>query len=144
MNTAATPPLRSALLAFAFALPCFLALDALWLSNASALLYQPAIGSLMAAQVDWVAVALFYPVYLAGLVYFAVLPGLQARSAAAGGLRGALLGFLAYATYDLTNQATLRGWPWHVTLADLAWGSFVTGASACVATWLTLRVTFRP
>lgn len=135
---------RRLLLAYAVALVCFLALDALWLSTTSARLYQPALGPLMASQVDWLAVALFYPLYVMGVVYFAVLPAMSIQSAANAALRGALLGLLAYATYDLTNQATLRGWPWHITLIDLLWGACITGSSAGVAAWIALRATSRP
>lgn len=142
-----TPPTlspRQLLLAFALALPYFLALDAVWLSSTSTSLYQPSLGHLMAPQVDWRAAALFYPLYVAGLVYFAVVPGWQAGRTGAAGLRGAFLGLVAYATYDLTNQATLRGWSWHITLMDLAWGTVLTATTSAVATWLLLRLTSRP
>ena len=107
----------------------FLALDAVWLTTMGSRLYQPAIGHLMRADVDWIAAALFYVLYLAGLAAFALAPSKDAGSAAA---RGALFGLVAYATYDLTNQATLRDWPWLVTVVDLAWGSFAS-AMACAA-----------
>jgi uncharacterized membrane protein len=73
---------------------------------------------------------LFYLLYVAGLVYFVMLPASRSRDAL---LRGALFGLIAYATYDLTNQATLRDWPWQVTLVDLVWGAFVTGTSCAIA-----------
>ena len=66
-----------------------------------------------------------------GLVFFAVVPGLTKPSAALG--RGALIGLLAYGAYDFTNQATLRGWPWSLTLIDLAWGTIVSGVSSWAA-----------
>jgi len=77
-----------------------------------------------------VAAAAFYVLYLAGLVVLVVLPATGASDAL---LRGALFGLVAYATYDLTNQATLRDWPWIVTLADLAWGTFVTAVASVAA-----------
>lgn len=108
----------------------FLALDAVWLTLMAERLYRPAIGHLMREGFDLLPAALFYLAYLTGMTVLVVLPSADARGALA---RGALFGFVAYATYDLTNQATLRDWPWHVTLADLAWGSFVTAASAAAA-----------
>ena len=117
----------------------FLALDAVWLSLMAARLYQPHIGHLMAPAVDWLAAALFYPLYILGLLVFAVRPALVAGRAASALRLGALFGLIAYATYDLTNQATLRDWSWTVTLADLAWGAFVSGSAAGAAAWLTCR-----
>ena len=105
----------------------FLALDAAWLTWSGSRLYRPAIGHLMASTVDWPAAAMFYAVYIAGLLGFAVAP---ARGRRAALLRGALFGFVAYSTYDLTCQATMNGWPWTVTLVDLAWGTFASAAAS--------------
>lgn len=118
-------------IAYALAALVFLALDAVWLSTMTARLYRPAIGHLMAAELAWLPVLLFYPAYLAGLLFFAVRPALRERRARTGLVHGALLGLLAYATYDLTNHATLVGWPWLITVIDMAWGAFVSG----MATW---------
>ena len=104
----------------------FLALAAVWLTTMGSRLYQPTIGHLMRPDVGWPAVALFYAIYLAGLAGFAVAPSTSAGNAA---LRGALLGLVAYATYDLTNQATLRDWPWLVTAVDLCWGAFASAVA---------------
>jgi uncharacterized membrane protein len=119
----------------------FLGLDAVWLSTMADRLYRPAIGHLMQAQFDPWAALVFYVLYLVGLVHFAVRPGLQAASPRVAWASGALLGLVAYGTYDLTNQATLKDWPWVVTLTDLAWGAFVTGAAAWVACTVALRRT---
>lgn len=115
---------------FAFAAPVFLALDALWLTLMADRLYRPAIGHLMRDGFDVLAAGLFYAVYLTGVTVFVVLPAPNAARAFA---RGALFGLVAYATYDLTNQATLRDWPWIVTAADLTWGAWVTATSAALA-----------
>ena len=127
-------PLPQIAIAYAVTAAVFLALDAVWLGTMADRLYRPAIGHLMAPSFALAPAALFYVLYVAGIVFFAVSPamGMRRPVLAALGL-GALLGLLAYATYDLTNQATLKDWPWQVTLADLAWGSFVTGTSAAVA-----------
>lgn len=124
------PLLRRLATAYAVAALVFLLLDAVWLSTMASRLYRPAIGHLMRPDFDVGAAALFYALYLLGIVVFVV------RAAASTGqafARGALFGLICYATYDLTNQATLVGWPWHVTLIDLVWGAFVTGASAAAA-----------
>lgn len=118
---------RRSLVAFGAGALAFLALDAVWLTLMAERLYRPAIGHLMRDGFDVVAAAVFYVLYLGGIVVFAVLPSQRTRTAL---LRGACFGLVAYATYDLTNQATLRGWPWHVTLIDLAWGAFVTALGA--------------
>jgi uncharacterized membrane protein len=108
----------------------FLAMDAVWLTLMAERLYRPAIGHLMREGFDVRAAALFYAIYFAGIAVFAVMPSRRMRDAA---IRGALFGLVAYATYDLTNQATLRDWPWIVTALDLAWGAIVTSSSAAVA-----------
>ena len=107
----------------------FLVLDAAWLATMGSRLYRPALGHLMGAGVDWIAAALFYVLYLGGLLGFALAPAKDTGGAA---LRGALFGLVAYATYDLTNQATLRDWPWLLTAIDLCWGTFAS-AVACAA-----------
>ena len=131
------PPWRFPL-AYLLAAAFFLAMDAVWLSLEAARLYEPAIGHLMSPGVDWAAAAAVYALYVAGLVFFAVAPALVWRRPAVALRRGAFLGLLAYATYDLTNQALLRDWPWHVTLDDLAWGTFASGAASWAAAAATL------
>lgn len=118
--------------AFALAALAFLALDSLWLTVMATRLYRPLIGDLMRADFDPLAAAAFYALYIAGMVSFVVLPATRVRDAAA---RGALFGLVAYATYDLTNQATMRGWPWSLTLADLCWGMFATCCACALAKW---------
>lgn len=117
----------------------FLALDAAWLTTMADRLYRPALGHLLAPQFAPVPAVLFYALYVAGIVGFAIVPALAAGRARIAVARGAAFGLLAYATYDLTNQATLRDWPWAVTLADLAWGTFVTATAAGVTARLLLR-----
>ena len=130
-------PARRWPLAYASTLVAFLAMDAVWLQLSAGALYQPAIGHLMASTIDWRAVALFYPLYVGGLVFFAVAPALGGRPFMGALGRGALFGFLAYATYDFTNQATLRDWPWHITAIDLVWGAIVSGVASGAGAALT-------
>ena len=125
-------------IAYAATMVPFLLLDAVWLSTMAQRLYRPAIGHLMRSGFAWEPALLFYLLYILGLVVFGVMAGLaRGRSAVAAG-RCALFGLIAYATYDLTNQATLRDWPWVVTLADLAWGAFASALSGLVACRATM------
>jgi len=139
MRPATNPLINPLLMASPVALACFLGLDACWLSLMSSRLYKPALASLMSPTVDWLAAVLFYAVYLCGLLVFTVRPALESLEPGRAARLGSLFGFVAYATYDLTNQATLANWPWAVTAADLAWGSIVSGVSAWAATWVALR-----
>ena len=114
-------------------------LDAIWLTIMTPRVYQPAIGELLAARPNMRAAIAFYLIYVFGIVYLAVLPALREGGAGRAAILGAVLGLIAYATYDLTNQATLRIWPLHVTLLDVAWGVVVTAAAALGGYWLTSR-----
>ena len=100
----------------------FVAMDAGWLTLMGPKIYRPVIGPLLAKSVDPVAAVAFYALYIAGLVIFAVRPALLAGDWRPAPLYGALLGLVAYGTYDLTNQATLRLWSIGLTIADLGWG----------------------
>lgn len=105
-------------------------LDLLWLGVAARDLYRRNLGHLMADQVRWPAAVVFYIVYTAGVFYFAVLPALERGSLQKAAVSGALLGFLVYAVYDLTNLAVLRGWPAGLSAIDVAWGTLLTAAVA--------------
>lgn len=110
----------------------FLLVDAIWLTTMADTLYRPLLGDKLEPQFRLAPAICFYLVYIGGIVFFAILPALQGGGLAKAALNGAVLGFVAYATYDLTNQATLKDWPLAITLADIPWGAFVTavGASA--------------
>lgn len=129
------------LIAYPVTAAVFLILDAAWLWTQADRLYRPALGHLMLDRFALAPAVAFYLIYVAGMVIFAVAPGLDARRWTVSLGYGALLGLVAYATYDLTNQATLRDWPWRVTIADLCWGTFVTAvasAAGCrITAWLT-------
>jgi len=133
--------LRQFAIAYAASAVVFLVLDAIWLTVMADRLYRPAIGHLMLERFAIGAAVAFYAIYLAGVVVFAVSPALgSGRWLTALGL-GALLGLMAYATYDLTNQATLKDWSWTVTMADLCWGTFVTAVAAAAAARITMAAT---
>lgn len=110
----------------------FAALDFAWLSATNASLYRPILAPVLADQVRLLPAVSFYLIYLAGLTVFAIRPALAAGGWRAALVLGGLFGFFAYATYDLTNQATLAVWATKLTLMDLAWGVTVsaTGATA--------------
>ena len=118
------------IIAYVATLIIFGALDAVWLSQSAELLYRPIIGAILAPEPRMVPAVLFYLIYIAGLLYFAVLPGLAGAGWQGSLLKGALFGFFCYATYDLTNQATLAVWSSRITIADMLWGSFVSGVGA--------------
>lgn len=117
----------------------FGAADAIWLSQVAQRVYRPLIGEVLRPDFNVAAAAVFYVIYISGLVYFAVAPGLAKQSLATALINAAVFGFVAYATYDLTNQATLRVWDIRVTLLDMAWGTFASALAAGAAYWITQR-----
>lgn len=127
------------LIAYLASVVVFLAIDFVWLTLASRFLYQPQLGHLLADQPNLLVAAGFYLVYVVGIVVFAVLPAANAGSWLMALGLGALLGLVAYGTYDFTNLATLRDWPPLVTIVDLAWGTALT-ATAAVAGYWALKV----
>jgi uncharacterized membrane protein len=108
----------------------FLGLDAIWLSVAVRFLYRPILGELLLDTFNLVPAAAFYLLYVAGIVTFAVSPAFVTSRPTTALVYGALFGFFAYATYDLTNQATLRGWSSLITIADIGWGTLLTAVAA--------------
>jgi len=114
-------------------------LDALWLNWAGPNLYQPVIGEIIAEEFRVAPAAAFYLIYLAGMCWFAIKPGVESGQVKTALVNGALLGALCYATFDLTSQAVFTVWATHISLADIAWGSFATGSTASTATWITLK-----
>ena len=116
------------------------AMDALWLTFAGAKLYRPYIGELLMENGFRIAPAItFYVLYVAGVVIFAVSPALKSGQWTTAALMGGLFGLFCYATYDLTNQATLKVWPLRITLIDLAWGVFLTATAASVGYLVTRK-----
>lgn len=118
-------------------------LDLIWLGLIMPGFYRANIGHLLSDTVAWLPAIAFYFLYTAGVFLFAVLPAMRERSIRRAATLGLLLGLLAYGTYDLTNQATMRGWPFVVTLVDMAWGAVLTGAVASAGFVLT-RMYNRP
>ena len=116
----------------AIALTCLLVLDVPWLMSTAEPLYRPALAAHLASEPDLRAAGLFYLIYAIGLTALVLRPGAGVAEWRSALPRGALFGFVAYATYDLTNQATLSNWPWSLTVIDMAWGATLSGLTAAV------------
>ena len=129
------------IIAYLAAAVSFGILDALWLRWAGPNLYRPVMGEIMAEDFRVVPAAVFYFLYLLGMMWFAVKPGLAAGNVGTAILNGALLGALCYATFDLTSQAVMKTWATHVTVIDIFWGTFATATAAGIATFVTLKFT---
>lgn len=116
-----------------------IALDLLWLGVIAKPLYQQGIGHLMADRPNLVAALLFYVIFPVGLMIFAVAPHVSATGWSETLLAAALFGFMAYATYDLSNLATLKGWPVGLAFIDIAWGTAVSTASVAAGKFVLSR-----
>lgn len=107
-------------------LVAFFAIDMLWLGLIARTFYKKYLGYLMAPSVNWYAALIFYLLFIAGVLVFVVVPGLKENSLRLTIIRAVLFGLITYATYDLTNLATVRDWPLLVTVVDLVWGMVLT------------------
>lgn len=119
---------------YAIALPVFFAIDMVWLGLVASNFYKSQIGFLMKSDINWTAAILFYLLFIVGLALFVIAPAVEKGSWMHALLFGALFGLITYATYDLTNLATLKDWPMLVTIVDLAWGATL-GALVSVVTF---------
>jgi uncharacterized membrane protein len=108
----------------------FLGFDAIWLSQMGDKFYRPIIGSLMLDKFSPSPAIIFYLLYVLGMVIFAVSPAISSGKWTIALTSGAMFGFFAYTTYDLSNQATLKSWTTLLSVTDIAWGTIVTGVSA--------------
>jgi uncharacterized membrane protein len=121
------------LIAYVVVLLVFGAIDATWLSTMGPVIYRPALGDILAPSLRVGPAIAFYAMYPIGVVVFAVLPALRLQTPLTGAALAALFGALAYATYDLTNYATLRNWNLQITLLDIIYGAFASGVAATAA-----------
>jgi uncharacterized membrane protein len=122
------------IVAYAVTAIVFLGLDALWLSQLALGMYRRELGGLLLEQPNLLIAGVFYLLFAAGIVLLVVFPALNGGGWMAAAWMGALLGLVAYGTYDITNLSTVRGWSLTVTLADLVWGTVLTAVSAVAAT----------
>ena len=126
------------LVGYAASLVAFGIIDAIWLSTMAGILYRPTLGTILLDRLRWTPALIFYFGFPLGIVHFAVVPALATGQLGQAAGNGALFGLFAYATYDLTNHATLRVWTLKLTLADMAYGTVATGIAAAAA-FLVLR-----
>lgn len=124
-------------IAYSITLVTIILLDAMWLSL-MAPVYQKKLAHLMADTVKLWPIIMFYPLYAFGLYFLVIRTNLTA-SLGLIFVSGLILGLVAYGTYDLTNNATLKGWPVVVTCVDMIWGGFITGAAAFITVWVLRR-----
>jgi uncharacterized membrane protein len=125
---------------YIIALPVFLAIDMAWLGVVAKKFYAKRIGFLMKTDINWTAAILFYLLFIIGLVLFVIMPAVGKGSWVHALLFGALFGLIAYATYDLTNLATLKDWPLLVTVVDLAWGAVLAGSVSMLTYFIASEV----
>jgi len=114
----------------------FFAIDMVWLGLVARTFYRKYLGFLMAPSPNWLAAIIFYLLFIVGILVFVVLPGLEDNSFKTTLLRAALFGLITYATYDLTNLATVKDWPVLITVVDMAWGTVLSVAVSSISFWL--------
>lgn len=125
---------------YLIALVVFTLIDLVWLLFISRKLYKSKIGHLMAEKVNMAAAIIFYLLFIAAMVFFIINPAVAKQSLLYALGAGAFFGLVTYATYDLTNLATLKDWPVSITVIDLIWGTFITSATCFVTTWISGRL----
>ena len=123
----------SYLIAYVVVLLVFGAIDAVWLTTMGPVIYRPALGDILLTSLRVAPAIAFYLMFPIGVVVFAVLPALRAQEPMTATSLALLFGALAYATYDLTNYATLRNWNLQITVLDIGYGALASGIAATVA-----------
>ena len=125
---------------YALTVPVFFIIDLIWLGVVAKGFYQKNLKYILSPNVNWTAAIIFYLMYIAGILIFAVVPGVAKDSLRHAALWGALFGFFTYATYDLTNLALLKDWPLNIVIVDIIWGmvlcTIVATLSFYIAKWL--------
>jgi uncharacterized membrane protein len=125
---------------FFIALPVFFVIDMAWLVLVAKKFYQQQIGFLMKPDINWLAAIIFYLLFIAGLVLFVISPAVEKHSWVHALIFGALFGLISYATYDLTNLATLKDWPVIVTVVDLIWGTVLASAISVITYFIAMKI----
>ena len=111
----------------------FMGIDLVWLGFVAKNIYSKYLGYLMAPQVNWLAALVFYVIFIIGILYFVIAPSLVDRDFTQLVIRAMLFGFMTYATYDLTNLATVRDWPITITIIDLIWGTTLSTSVSVIS-----------
>lgn len=128
------------LLTYGVSVPVFFVVDMIWLGVIARGFYRKALEPLLTPNINWTAAIIFYLLFLVGVLVFALLPGMEKRSLVYTVKMAALFGFIAYATYDLTNLATLRDWPLMLSIVDMIWGSFLSASTAGLTYLIMTRI----
>jgi len=124
-------------------MPVFLVLDIFWLWVVARKFYAPRLQHLLSDHINWPVAICFYLIFLTGLLIFAIAPAITAQDGKVALVYGALFGFFTYATYDLTNWSTLRGWPGVISVIDIAWGAALCATAAYAAYRLAMHFVIR-
>ena len=122
------------------ALPVFLVIDLIWLGFIAKDLYAKHLGYLMTTNINWISAIIFYLLFIVGIVIFVVTPAINKGSLMDALLYGALFGLITYATYDLTNLATIKDWPIFITIIDLIWGSTLSALVSVITYSIYLKI----
>lgn len=109
-----------------------MAIDFVWLNVVAKNLYRESLKPLLAVDFNKLAAVVFYLIFIFGVLYFAVYPALRDGDLTKAVIAGVIFGFVAYATYDLTNLATLKQWPLKITVIDMVWGAVLSGSVAAI------------
>jgi uncharacterized membrane protein len=121
-------------------IPIFFLFDMIWLGYIAQGFYRQNLSFILSKDVNWIAAIAFYLIYIVGILFFAVVPAIERDSLARAIVWGGLFGFFTYATYDLTNMALIKGWPFKVVVVDILWGivlcASVAALSFKVARWI--------
>ncbi len=128
------------LLTYAVSVPVFFVIDMIWLGVIAKSFYRKALEPLLTPNINWAAAIIFYFLFLLGILVFALIPGMEKRSLGYTIVTAALFGFIAYATYDLTNLATLRDWPLMLSIVDMTWGAFLSASTAAITYIIMSRI----
>lgn len=122
-----TMPFSKLIISYLLTTVVFFAIDMVWLGFIAKNLYRKYLGNFLSDKVNWTAAIIFYLLFITGIFYFSILPAIEKNSLAKAVISGALFGFFTYATYDLTNLATLKNWPIRIVFIDIIWGALLTG-----------------
>lgn len=121
---------------FLVVLVVFFVIDLVWLGVIAKNLYARYLGDMLAPNVNWVAAISFYVLFIIGMMFFVILPAIEKQSIMYALLVGGFFGFITYATYDLTNLATLKNWPLTITIIDLIWGTTLSASVSTISYWI--------
>ncbi len=133
-------PISKIIIAYFLTTLVFFAIDMVWLGFIAKDVYRKYLGEFLSDQVNWTAAIIFYLLFIIGIFYFCILPAHEKQSLSKVIISGAFFGFITYATYDLTNMATLKNWPLPIVFIDITWGavltSLVSTAGFYIVKWL--------